>query len=99
MTKQLTREEAAKVASLSRLKLDDVELDLLTTQLSQVLEYVAVLDDVDTDNVEPMAHAAELSNVFREDNVRPSLSRDEALANAPKTDGRCFLVPAILEGG
>ena len=99
MTTQLTREEAAKVATLARLKLDDQELELLTTQLAQVLEYVAVLDEVAIDDVEPMAHAVELSNVLREDATQPSLSRDEALANAPKTDGRYFLVPAILDGG
>jgi len=99
MSTHLTRDEAAKVAKLARLKLDDDELDRLTSQLAQVLDYVAILDEVGTDDVDPMAHAAELSNVFREDDVQPSLSREDALANAPKTDGRCFLVPAILDGG
>lgn len=94
----LPRDEVAKVAALARLKLDDAKLDLFTEQLAQILEYVELLNDVDTEDVEPMAHAAELTNVFRNDEVTPSLSREDALANAPKTDGRFFLVPQILEG-
>jgi aspartyl-tRNA(Asn)/glutamyl-tRNA(Gln) amidotransferase subunit C len=57
---------------------------------------MALLTELDTDGVEPMAHAVELSNVFRDDVVRPSLSREEALANAPHHDGECYLVPAVL---
>jgi len=96
---QLTRDEVAKVAVLARLKLSDAELERITSQLSQVLDYVAVLDEIETEDVEPMAHAVEVFNVFREDKVRDSLSREDALANAPKTDGQSFLVPPILEGG
>jgi len=55
-----------------------------------------LLDEVDTDRVEPMAHALDVSDVFREDEVRPSLPRDEALANAPNRDDECYLVPAVL---
>jgi aspartyl-tRNA(Asn)/glutamyl-tRNA(Gln) amidotransferase subunit C len=58
--------------------------------------YVDQLAEVHTDNVEPMAHAIEVANVFREDQVAPSLPRDEALANAPNHDGRGYLVPAVL---
>jgi aspartyl-tRNA(Asn)/glutamyl-tRNA(Gln) amidotransferase subunit C len=97
MTTPLTREEAAKVALLARLKLDDRELEGLTRQLGQILEYVGMLGEVDTEGVEPMAHAVQLANVFRPDEERPSLARDSALANAPKTDGRYFVVPGILE--
>ena len=99
MSTALTRDEVAKVALLARLKLTDVELDRLTPQLSQILGYVEILNEVDTESVEPMAHAVELSNVFRVDEVRESLPREAALANAPKTDGRFFLVPQILDGG
>lgn len=97
MAAALTRQEAEKVALLARLKLTDAELARLAKQLSQVLQYVEILNELDTDDVEPMAHAVELTNVFRDDDVRPSLSRECALANAPKTDGHCFLVPKILE--
>jgi aspartyl-tRNA(Asn)/glutamyl-tRNA(Gln) amidotransferase subunit C len=97
MSGRLTRDEVAKVALLGRLKLSADELDRMTVQLGRVLEYVDILNDVDTQNVEPMAHAIELRDVFREDVPVPSLPREDALANAPKTDGRCFVVPAILE--
>ena len=98
MTAPLTREDVMKVALLARLKLSEAELETFTAQLGHVLQYVDILNEVDTAVVEqPMAHAVELSNVFREDVVRPSLPRDEALANAPKSDGRYFLVPPILE--
>lgn len=98
MTARLTRDDVAKVALLGRLKLSAEELERMTSQLSRVLEYVDILNEVDTASVEPLAHPVELANVFREDVERPCLSREEALANAPKTDGRFFVVPAILDG-
>jgi|ERR1700722_2813269 len=97
MSGRLTRDDVAKVALLGRLKLTADEMDRMTVQLGRVLEYVDILNEVDTQNVEPMAHAIELRDVFREDVPVPSLPREDALANAPKTDGRCFVVPAILE--
>ncbi len=99
MTAPLTREDVAKVALLARLKLSPEELARYTAQLGRILEYAGILDEVATDDIEPMAHAVELTNVFRDDVVGESLPRDEALANAPKTDGKSFLVPPILEGG
>jgi aspartyl-tRNA(Asn)/glutamyl-tRNA(Gln) amidotransferase subunit C len=98
MTARLTRDDVTKVALLGRLKLSAEELERMTSQLGRVLEYVDILNEVDTQSVEPLAHPIELANVFREDVERPCLSREEALANAPKTDGRCFVVPAILDG-
>lgn len=99
MAAQLTREDVARVAVLARLKLSDAELTALTSQLGRVLEYVNILNEVDTDGVEPMAHAVEMQNVLRNDEIRESLPRESALANAPKTDGQSFLVPQILESG
>lgn len=97
MAEPLTKATVAKVALLSRLKLTDVELDLFTTQLGQVLGYVDLLSELDTDTIEPMAHVADLSNVFRDDKRKPSLPRAASLSNAPKTDGKYFVVPQILE--
>ena len=94
---RLTRDDVRKVAVLARLELRDDELDRFTAQLGQVLEYVGLLQELDTDEVEPMAHAVEVTNVWREDALAPSLPRDAALANAPSTDGRYFLVPPILD--
>lgn len=99
MAQPLTRADVAKVAHLARLKLSDAELEALTSQLAGVLEYVDVLNELDTEDVEPMVHAVELSNVLRADEPRPSLPREAALANAPKSDGRFFLVPQIIDAG
>ena len=99
MAEPLTKETGTKVAHLARLKLSETELDLFTTQLGQVLGYVELLNELDTTAVEPMAHVADIANVFRDDEVRPSLSRAAALSNAPKSDGKFFVVPQILEEG
>lgn len=98
MPANLTRADVLKVATLARLKLTDAEIDDCTSKLGKILDYVDSLNEVNTDDVEPLVHAVELSNVFRIDETRPSLPRDAALANAPKTDGQFFLVPQILEG-
>lgn len=90
-------EEVRKVASLARLSLTDEELTTYGEQLTQILGYVAMLDDVDISDAAPMPHAIELQNVFRNDDTRPSLAREDALGNAPKTDGQYFQVPQILE--
>jgi len=95
----ISREEVEKVALLARLQLSDAELQTMTTQLSDILGYVEQLGQLDTDSVEPMAHALDVCDVFRRDEVRPSLDRNDALANAPKHDGQCYRVPAVLGGG
>ena len=92
----ISRVEVEKVSLLGRLVLSDQELDTMTTQLGRILEYMDLLNDVDTEDVEPMAHALDVSDVFREDRVRPSLPRNEALTNAPHRDEECYLVPAVL---
>ncbi|MDX1969112.1 MAG: Asp-tRNA(Asn)/Glu-tRNA(Gln) amidotransferase subunit GatC [Planctomycetaceae bacterium] len=94
----LPRETVLKVASLARLQLTDAEVEMFRGQLGAILDYVAMLDEVDVSQVAPMVHAIELTNVTRADDLRPSLARSDALANAPKTDGKYFLVPAIIEG-
>ena len=93
----MDNDDVRKVARLARLALTDEELTTYGQQLTQILEYVDVLNEVDIDDVEPMSHAVELKNVFREDERQPSLDRSEALSNAPKTDGKFFQVPQILE--
>jgi aspartyl-tRNA(Asn)/glutamyl-tRNA(Gln) amidotransferase subunit C len=92
----LSREAVEKVSLLGRLRLTAEELDRMTAQLGQIVDYMALLTELNTEGVEPMAHAVELSNVFRDDVVKPSLPREEALANAPHHDGDCYLVPAVL---
>lgn len=92
----LTRDDVEKVALLGRLRLTPDELDRMTAQLAAIVGYVDQLAELNTEDVEPMAHAVELNNVFRADELRPSLSRDDALSNAPHRDGECYLVPAVL---
>ena len=93
----LTREEVEKVALLGRLRLSESELERLTTQLNQIVGYVGQLQELDTEEVEPMAHPLPIQNVFRADEVRESLGAARALAVAPKHDDSFYLVPRVLD--
>ena len=92
----LSRADVEKVSLLGRLLLSEAELDTMTTQLTRVVGYVEQLREVNTDGIQPMAHAVEMHNIFRDDALAPSLPRDSALANAPKRDSECYRVPAVL---
>lgn len=92
----LSRQDVAKVGLLARLALTEADLERMTGELSKIVDFVSQLSELDTAAVEPLAHPLETRNVFRPDEVRASLSTAEALANAPKHDGTCFLVPAVL---
>lgn len=93
----LSLAETAKVAKLARLALDDADLARMQQQLSAILDYVDQLQSLDTDGIEPLAHPLPLANVFREDEPRPSLTPDEALANAPSRLADYFGVPAVFD--
>ncbi len=93
----LSLEEARKVAKLSRLEMSDADLMMMQAQLSAILNYVDQLKGLNTDGVEPLAHPLPLSNVFRMDEPTPSLTPDEALANAPSRLADYFGVPAVFE--
>ena len=88
----LTAEQVRWVANLARLELSDAELAVMTNQLGRILDYVGQLQSLDTEGVEPLAHALDVADVFRADEPRPSLTVDEALANAPKRRGDFFEV-------
>lgn len=92
----LTRDTVEKVALLARLRLEEDEVQRMTAQLGAIVGYVEQLAEVDTSGVEPLAHPLDAANVFRRDELRPSLPREAALANAPKTDGECYLVPPVM---
>ena len=92
----LSRQDVAKVGTLARLALSDAELDVMTTELSKIVGFVSLLAEVDTASVEPLAHPLDSQNVFRDDLPQPSLTTAEALQSAPRHDGECFLVPAVL---
>lgn len=82
---------------LSRLELTDSEVKEFSDQLSAILEYVEKMNQLDTDNVEPLAHCLPIHNVFRQDAVKESLGTDKAIANAPQRDGPFFKVPKIID--
>ena len=92
----LSRQEVAKVGMLARLALSDAELDTMTSELSKIVGFVSLLEELDTSKVEPLAHPLDTQNVFRDDVPARSLSTAEALQSAPRHDGECFLVPAVL---
>lgn len=92
----ISRQEVEKVALLARLRLSDAELETMTSQMGDILSYIELLDELDTEGVEPMAHALEVHDVFRDDTAQPSLPREQALANAPDADEQCYRVPAVL---
>jgi len=92
----LDRTTVEKVSLLSRLRLTESELVTMTEQLGKIVDYIDQLGELDTTDVEPMAHAVELTNVFADDQVQPSLPREDALSNAPKRDDECYQVPAVL---
>ena len=85
------------MARLSRLALTDQEIERMREQLSSILEYIDELRALDTAGVEPTSHAVPMVNVMRDDETRPCLSQDEALANAPERSGDYARVPKIIE--
>lgn len=94
----LSRDEIRKVALLARLELSDGELDEQARHFNDLLRQFEILQSLDVTGIEPTSHSVPLVNVLREDVVRPSLTREAALANAPESRNGCIVVPRILEG-
>ena len=94
---KITTQEVEHVARLARLELNEQEKEKMRAQLDSILSYIDTLNELDTSGVEPTSHVRPLTNVFREDEVRPSLSQEEALANGPDRHDLLFRVPKILE--
>jgi aspartyl-tRNA(Asn)/glutamyl-tRNA(Gln) amidotransferase subunit C len=93
---EITREDVLHVAQLARLELSEEEAERFTGQLASVLTHAAAIQALDTEGVPPSAHPLPISNVFRDDEPRPSLARSEVLAEAPEAEGGYFRVPRIL---
>ena len=94
---KVTKQDIDTVASLSRLNIRDDEVDGVMEQLDKFLTYVDNLKGVDTTDIEPTTYALKMQNVFRADEVKPSLSREVALSNAPLQEDGYFKVPRVLE--
>ena len=91
------RDEVLKIAALAKLHLSEEEVSLYTDQMNEILEYMKQLDELNTEDVEPLSHVLDQINMTRPDEEKASLSRDEALRNAPETDGEYFIVPNVIE--
>ena len=94
---KITIKDVEHVAGLARLRFKDDELEAMTAQLNGILDSFDKLQTVDTTGIEPSTHAVDVSNAFRDDEVRPSLAPTAALANAPEAEQGCFKVPRIIE--
>ena len=92
----ISRDEVAHLARLARLAVTPDELDMFAGQLDVILRSVAAVSEVAADDIPPTSHAVPLTNVFREDVVRPGLSQRQALSGAPSTEDGRFRVPRIL---
>jgi aspartyl-tRNA(Asn)/glutamyl-tRNA(Gln) amidotransferase subunit C len=95
---RLSRAQVDHVADLAQLALTDQEKELFRQQLSSILDYARRLQQLDTGDIAPTATVLPLENVMRDDEIRPSLPLDDALANAPNVEDGCFQVPLVLEG-
>ena len=93
---QITSDDVRKVAQLSRLELPEEKIDIYTKQLEKILDYVAQLEKIDTNNVPPTTRAVEVLNISREDKVENTDVREELLNLAPQREGDFFRVPKIL---
>ena len=93
---KITKEEVLHVANLARLDIDMSLIDKFADQIGTILEYVDILNQVDTKGVSPTSHAISLTNAFREDEEKSYFDRDSALANAPEKEEGNFVVPKVI---
>ena len=94
---EISKEQVKHVAHLARLAVTEEEVEQLTKDLADIIEYAELLNELDTDNVEPTTHVLEMKNVMRKDEARQWISQEEALKNAPDKKDGLFRVPSILE--
>jgi aspartyl-tRNA(Asn)/glutamyl-tRNA(Gln) amidotransferase subunit C len=93
----LTREEVLHIAWLARVGVSEEDVAKFQEQLSDILDHFQTLQALDTEGVEPTSHPLPLESVMRSDEARPSLPREDVLANAPQSDEGAFRVRAVLE--
>jgi len=94
---KLDRDTVEHIAALARIGLSEEEIELMREQLSSILDHIASLQDVDTDDIPPTAQVIQLQNVMRDDVVEPSLPREAVLANAPASEDGYLKVNAVLD--
>lgn len=94
---KITKEEIQNLGHLSRLEISDQMMETTEKALNDILDYVAELETLDLEGVQPMAHAVQLTNVLRKDEVKPSLEHEQALRNAPESEDGYFKVPRVVQ--
>lgn len=94
---QITKELVEYVAELSRIKLDERSTEKMQKELGAIVDYMEILNQLDTENVEPLSHVFSITNVMREDDVKPSYDRADILQNAPEHTDETFIVPKTVE--
>ncbi|GKX31672.1 aspartyl/glutamyl-tRNA(Asn/Gln) amidotransferase subunit C [Vallitalea longa] len=94
---EITREQVEHVANLARLNLTEDEKEQMITDMGVIIEFANRINEINIDDINPTAHVIPINNVFREDDVNPSFSRDELLYNAPNKENGCYSVPRIVE--
>ena len=94
---KISLKDVEHVARLARLELSEADKERMRRELDSILSYIDKLRALDTEGVEPTAHAIPMTNVMRDDMPRPSLPQDVMLANAPERSGEFFRVPRIIE--
>ncbi len=92
----VTKKDVEKIAELARLKFSEEELENFTQQMNEILNYVEKLKELDTENIKPLSHPVEQTNVFREDVLKSSITAEDALRNAPAKDTHHFKVPKVI---
>jgi len=95
----ISEADVRHVAMLARLALTDEQVSTLQAELSTILGHIDELQNLDLEDVQPTAHPLAMTNSTRADVVRPGLSREDALLNAPASDGTAFVIPTIVGGG
>ena len=95
---KISHDDVKYVARLARLSLDSEELDRYSVQLSSIISHIDKISELELEEVSPTSHVLDMSNIFREDEVRPSVSQEDALRNGPSVEKGAFRVPPILEG-
>jgi len=92
----ISSKEVKKIAKLAKLELTDNEINLYSSQMSQIINYFSQLNKVDTSDIEPLSNVIDINNVVREDKIEKSLDKSISLKNAPQSDEEFILVPKII---
>ena len=93
----IDKETVEKVANLARLELDEAEKEVLIKDMSEILDFMAKLNEIDTTGIEPLVYMTDEVNVYREDVIKQDITTDEGLKNAPKHTDEYFLVAKVIE--